>query len=186
MRIEVHYFGGFQASWDDMLNWAVSVKYQVPRLDVNAYPYPEKTGYEKAEAVAGFKDLNKVIADIDTSSANRIYIVGHSSGCAIANAADKGLKSHSKIVLATLDGFHPDDDQLSRTNTQVWGAECAGQTSRGYPGFSKGRRHVFKATGCKTEWPLHFSLVNLNASDAKKTSIKTGYADCKANLCWLI
>src|SRR5205807_340075 len=105
-----------------------------------------------------------VIAEIDASRANKIYIVGHSSGCAIANAVDAGLKSHTKITLATLDSFHPDDAQLKRTNTQVWGAECDGQTSRGYPGWSNGRRKVFKATGCKNEWPLHFSLVNLKAS----------------------
>jgi hypothetical protein len=90
--------------------------------------------------------------------------------------------------LVALDGFGPDQAQLKRSSTQVWAAVCGDATSRNYRSLKKlvgGQLKVYKATDCKTMWALHFSLVNAAANDKLVTSIRTGYAQCRANLMWL-
>jgi hypothetical protein len=53
-----------------------------------------------------------VIKKIEDSHADNIYIVGHSSGCAIANKVNSLLKGdHKNITLVDLDGFAPSGDQ---------------------------------------------------------------------------
>jgi hypothetical protein len=112
-----------------------------------------------------------------------IFLVGHSSGCEIANAVDVDLNVDADVALVALDGYRPSDSQLARDNTQVWGATCDGQQSRNFPGSAKGRGRVFKATNSKKEWPLHFSVVNTNASDANAGlaagDLSQGYVNCQ-------
>ena len=129
--------------------------------------------------------LSGATADITESRAETIYVVGHSSGCAIANAVDAALKRTDNVVLVALDGFRPGDKQLDRTTTQVWGAECGHVKSRNFPGFDKGRRRIYQATDCKTMWALHFSLANAAARDHLVHSIRTGYAKCEANMSFI-
>src|SRR5262249_60282718 len=92
--------------------------------------------------------------------------------------------------LVALDGFSPSNAQLKRPSTQVWGAKCNGVPSRNLPsnptGLLKDRLRVFIATNCTKMWPLHFSLVNANASnDLIGDDITKGYANCRANLLFL-
>jgi hypothetical protein len=84
-----------------------------------------------------------------------------------------------------LDGFAPDSDQLKRPSTQVWGAVCGGVTSRNYNFALGSRLKVFQATNCKTDWALHFSLVNAAATDTLVPTRQKGYFHCQANLVWL-
>ena len=100
---------------------------------------------------------------------------------------DRGLKDHSNIALVALDGFGPDHAQLARSTTQVWAALCGGAKSRNYQSLKHlvgGKLKVYKATDCKTMWALHCSLVNAAANDKVVHSIRTGYAQCQANLGW--
>ena len=53
------------------------------------------------------------------------------------------------------------------------------------PGFASGKGRVFHATDCKSEWALHFSLVNANANDSLVDGVGNGYANCRANLLFL-
>jgi hypothetical protein len=182
------FFGGYHASQADVNAWLDSAKAQQPEVEFEAFPWPPGAASDDKSAVAGFtkSGLKQVIADIESSGADQIYIVGHSSGCAIANAVDSGLKGHSNVVLVALDGFVPDGKQLGRQSTQCWGAVRGDAKSRNYDSMKKSRRlHVYTATDCKTMWALHFSLVNAAANDKVVTSIRTGYAECKANLVWL-
>ena len=162
---------------------------QQPSVEFNGIPWPPDTPSYPAESVVkGFNKTGKYQSMIDAiqgSGADKVYIVGHSSGCAIANAVDKGLEYTEDIVLVALDGFTPDDDQLDRPSTQVWGAMCGDQPSKNFPGPSKGRRKVYPATDCKKLLALHFSLVNAAASDATVHDVASGYFKCKANLAWL-
>jgi len=100
---------------------------------------------------------------------------------------DAGIYDADKnTVLVALDGFTPSDSQLDRESTQVWGAICNGQRSRNYPGPAKGRRRILTVKNCNKMWPLHFSLVNVNASDALiGDDITKGYENCQANLLFL-
>jgi hypothetical protein len=188
MSEAVFYFGGYHASEHDIDAWLRSARVQKPTVEFIGFPWPKGASSGAHSAVAHFSKggrYDAVIDDIQGNGADTIYLVGHSSGCAIANAVDAGLEWTENIVLVALDGFTPNSDQLDRETTQVWGATCNGVNSRNFPGFVKGRRKVFTATGCKSEWALHFSLVNANAKDGLVDSVAKGYANCRANLSFL-
>lgn len=185
----VFYFGGFNASQNDVDAWMRSARQQKPNVGFTGFAW--KSGPNSAPAdvvVKGSKNSGQYKSALDAikaSTADTIYIVGHSSGCAVANALDRDLKGASNVVLVALDGYSPDSEQLKRSTTQVWGAECDGVRSKNYPGPAGGRRRVYQATNCKKLWALHFSVVNEAATDARVYSIATGYVQCVANLEWL-
>lgn len=186
--IRVLFFGGYHASQDDINAWLASARAQRPEVSFDGNPWPKDTAADDKSALAGFgaDRLHQVIAHIKSSGASKFYIVGHSSGCAIANAVDRGLKDNSTSVLVALDGFVPGSKQLERETTQCWGAVCGDVKSMNYEAMQKsGRFHSYTATDCKTKWALHFSLVNAAANDRAVTSVPTGYTQCKANLMWL-
>jgi hypothetical protein len=188
MSAFVVFFGGYQATQSNMDAWLTSAKGLKPNVEFSAFPWPHSASSGANSAVAAFTksgQFKSAVAAIEASKADTIYIVGHSSGCAIANAVDKGLKDTSKVVLVALDGFTPDSNQLKRSSTQVWGAVCGDVKSMNYPGQAGGRRRIYEAKDCKTKWALHFSLVNAAATDSLVKSIATGYVQCRANLAWL-
>src|SRR5579863_5128162 len=157
MRQVVYFIGGYKASKPDIDAWLLSARKQQPSVFFLGYPYPKDASYDDDSAVKQFKKdgtFETVVKDIQWNSADKIYLVGHSSGCAIANAVDGQLTDHGNIALVSLDGFKPDKDQLARESTQVWGAMCDGKPSRNYPKEAKGnllkRLHTYTATNCKT------------------------------------
>jgi hypothetical protein len=100
------------------------------------------------------------------------------------------LKDTSKIVLVALDGFAPDDVQLKRPSTQVWGAVNGHFTSKNYDALkgklgSRLQDYKAKNPDCTSKWALHFSLVNEAATNKLVTIIAEGYKNCDANLVWL-
>ena len=214
MSTHVIFFGGWEASPTDMKRWQGSAKAQRPGVDFDAIPWPSGAASDAKSAVSAFKNkktgrYKSVIDDIhaiqyanaQSANARKIYIVGHSSGCAIANAVDEGLTNHSDVVLVALDGFVPGPKQLARQSTQVWAAKTFPMPfldegiSRNYKNLKNAvgsRLQVYYATpGCTTEWALHFSLVNAAANDKIVTGknsreiVATGYTQCIANLVWL-
>lgn len=192
MSVYVLFLGGYQASQPDVDAWLRSAR-AVCGDDViyDAFPYPAGASKDGASAVTTFKkagDFDKAIKAIESSSADEKYIVGHSSGCAIANAVDRGLKDTTKISLVALDGYAPDHKQVARPSTQIWSAvgEDHG-ISLHYQDLNDsfpGRLQVYHAPDCSTLIALHFSLVNAAASDKIKL-IRDGYSGCRANLIWL-
>ncbi len=189
MSTSVYFFGGYEASQPDIDLWLRSAKQQKPNVAFFGFPWPADTQSTPDDSVVkGAKKsglYKSAVNAIQACGADKIYIVGHSSGCAIANAVDNGLTDKSKIVLVSLDGFTPDPDQLKRSSTQVWGATCDGKTSRNYHGGLGSRLKVYPATDCKTDWALHFSLVNTAATDKSVPTRQKGYFQCEANLMWL-
>jgi len=191
MSTSVFFFGGFKANADNMKVWLDTARAQKSKVDFNAFPYPD-AGPKDKDAVAAFKQLKSVADAITKSKADLIYIVGHSSGCAIANAVDDALKDHSKIALVTLDGYVPDEKQRGRKSTQLWSAKCDDKLKalhfdilQSVPGANL---QVYQPTDCNdktNEWSLHFSLVNKSTSSIKITQVTEGYQKCQANLCWL-
>ncbi|MFL5342523.1 MAG: hypothetical protein ACJ8F7_20445 [Gemmataceae bacterium] len=189
MSMSVYFFGGYEATQADIDAWLRSARQQEPGVAFFGFPWPDNTPSTPPESVvkgARKSGLYQSALDaIQACSADTIYIVGHSSGCAISNAVDKGLTDTSKIVLVALDGFTPDHQQLQRSSTQVWGAVCNGVKSRNYNGGLGSRLKVHQATDCKTDWALHFSLVNTAATDKTVPTRQKGYFQCQANLEWL-
>jgi hypothetical protein len=159
---------------------------------VFTYAWPAGASADKTSAVATFRSagtFDKAVSDINASSKDSVYIVGHSSGCAIANAVDRAVKDHDRVGLVALDGFLPDGAQLARPSTQVWAAEGSREgVSRNHDDLKEaigGRLKIYKATGCTTLMALHFSLVNAAATDASVPDIPSGYTNCRANLVWM-
>ena len=188
----IFFFGGFQATITDMMKWQGSAATQTADdVYVFTHAWPAGASSGARSAVSTFRSagtFDKAVSRINSSGADRIYIVGHSSGCAIANAVDHAVADPSKVTLVALDGFAPDGDQLARPSTQVWAAECDGVKSKNHERlkeFVGSRLKIYSATGCKSLWALHFSLVNAAASDASVRGIATGYANCRANLAWM-
>ncbi len=194
MSTSVFFFSGWKASADDMKKWLDTARAQKSKIDFNAFPYPD-AGSDGEDAVAAFKksgQLKSVVKTITASKADLIYIVGHSSGCAIANDVDDHLKDHKKIALVALDGYVPDKEQRGRSNTQVWSAKCGEKTSLHFGELTSAvgaDLEIYEPTDCTdktTKWSLHFSLVNKSASSIEiKHATDGGYKNCQANLMWL-
>jgi hypothetical protein len=185
MKVYVVFIGGYKSSPPDMELWLASARKQRDDVVFDACPYPEGAGYKDTQAVAGFeKQFDEVIKKIEGSAADKIFIVGHSSGCAIANEVNSRLKGdHKNVTLVDLDGFTPSADQVKGAKTQVWSAEGG----KGHSLNWSKRHKIYPALHATQTWSLHFSLVNTAATDAitRENYKSKGYAGCFANLCWL-
>jgi len=199
MSVCAVFFGGFQATQEQVNKWRESARKLKPGIEFGVRPWPSGAWTNSAGAVgvSAFKqtgEFDSLVAALKASPADKIYIVGHSSGCAIANAVDKeitkSLKDPSKFVLVSLDGFRPDADQLKRDNTQVWGAVSGVHKSYHYPDADEKRQlgkkfKEYKArTDITTEFALHFSLVNTAVTNGTG-NIEHGYDNREANLKWV-
>jgi hypothetical protein len=198
----VLFIGGYGAKIGDIDHWKSSAAGQRSDLTFDGYPWPPSAkDASDTSALAAFnaaKSMPEAIKKILDSKCDEVFIVGHSSGCAIANSIDeelmKALGKTSKVTvnLVALDGFLPSAAQRHRPTTQVWCADDskdASHTSLNYNSVTnvKGFK-TYHAQGCTNIWSLHFSLVNTTISDkTMKTNkdIPNGYANCRANLCWL-
>jgi hypothetical protein len=191
MSAYVLFFGGYQATRADINFWSASAKVQKPSVTFDGYPWPSGAKSDAESAVGSFTKAGsfaQAIGTVRECATDVVYLVGHSSGCAIANAVDRGLKDTSKVILVALDGFAPSREQLARPSTQVWAAECGSAKSRNHDALKKavgGRLKIYQATDCYGMWALHFSVVNRAANDKSVTSIASGYAQCQANLMWM-
>jgi len=188
MSICVVFFGGYKASKTDMELWLASARKQRDDVGFDAFPYPEGVNWEDTNAVAGFsKQFDGVIKKIEDARPDTLFIVGHSSGCAIANEVNSRLKAdHKNITLVDLDGFAPLPKQIKGSTVQAWSAEGPGGSHS--KNWAKG--HImFHAAQATNRWSLHFSLVNTAATDDIKSGsdkdLAKGYAGCITNLDWL-
>jgi len=194
MGTSIFFFGGFLAKITHMMSWQGSAASQTSDdTYVYTYAWPAGGGADDKSAIAAFRKagtFDKALAAIAAASADKVFIVGHSSGCAIANQVDRELGGHDNVNLVALDGFAPDGDQLARPGTQVWSAVNGRAKAKNHDRLKDalgGRLKIYTATSCTSRWALHFSLVNAAATDAidGDTWPTLGYANCRANLCWL-
>ena len=189
MSIFYVFFGGFQSSQPDMDLWLASATKQRNDVQFVAYPYPSSHASDVA-AVAGFKKnvgFDTVIKKIKDAGADTLFIVGHSSGCAIANELNSRIEgNHKNITLIDLDGFEASHEQIKKSTLQVWSAEEPGGKG-GHSVHWAASHKKYPALHATKPWSLHFSLVNTAATDTitQDNYAKTGYAGCIANLYWL-
>src|SRR5579864_3123976 len=187
MSILVVFFGGFRASQTDMELWLASAKKKHSDVRFEAFPYPDGAGPDRDDAVNGFsKQFDAVVKTIEDSGADTIFIVGHSSGCAIADEVNSRVEGdHKNIILVDLDGFAPLHKQIKGATVQAWSAVGTDPEDHSL-NWAKGNI-MFTSAHATQPWSLHFSLVNSAATDAiNKHNYKTkGYAGCIANLRFL-
>jgi hypothetical protein len=177
--LTIYFFGGYRSTHDDVMAWKNSLEAKLPGAKATAFHYPD--GASAGDPLASWKASPDVAREI--AGAEQCVIVGHSSGCAIANdVATHVLRlGKSNFRLIALDGFCPDAELLALPGTACWSAECDGVRSLNYGALEQcGRFHVYKAPVTE-RWPLHFSLVNLKVDD-NYDSITDGYRRCDANL----
>jgi hypothetical protein len=200
----IFFFGGWRASIQDMAKWQGSAAEQTSDdVYVFTYAWPaaapnsdKPARWDDKSAVSSFRNagtFDKAVSDIGSCGADKIFIVGHSSGCAISNAVEKAVvdkDNKDKVTLIALDGFAPDGDQFAR-GAKIWSAERnqGGKVfvSLNHDDLQKSlgsKLKIFHATSGTTLWALHFSLVNTAATDAIDDASK-GYMSCRANLFWM-
>jgi hypothetical protein len=202
----VLFIGGYQASQTDISLWTASAGQQTPSdWTFDGFFWPPSAAHadsNSALSAFGERGINEALKKIEDHMPGDVFIVGHSSGCAIANAIDEALTKkiegkqskadQAKVNLVALDGFVPSQGQLGRGNTQVWSAENGANKSLNYTKLQKrigGRLKKYPANKqCTNIWSLHFSLVNSNTSDKMVNTnqdLGNGYLNCRANLCWV-
>jgi hypothetical protein len=99
-------------------------KAQKPDVTFDCFPWPSGANADAESAVSTFTRAGSyalALTTIHAHAADQIYIVGNSSGCAIANVLDRGLRDTSKITLVALDGFAPNREQRARPSTRQFG-----------------------------------------------------------------
>jgi pimeloyl-ACP methyl ester carboxylesterase len=200
----VVFFGGYLSKQPDMIQWATSANSLRSDVTFGAYPFPANPGipsdshhpYVSHLGKKYFDDTIDVIQKIKDPGADWIFIVGHSSGSAIAYELYQLLTDqYSHITLVYLDGFPLDAIQKKDSNVQAWAA----QGPHGEPSLHFNNRKngfIYPSIKATNPYALHFSLVNTAATDDIKKSnywtpcskgslVSMGYAKCVANLCWL-
>ncbi len=184
------FFGGYKSTFADMTLWKASVDHQNIVPYVTAFAYPADANANAESAVSHFKSHDDIVNRLNNLEEYTFVIVGHSSGCAIANeiafrAYHKGYKNFRLICL---DGFAPHPVLFENKKVQVWSAKCGDTVSLNYKALIKVAGpyfHTYYTKDCYDKWALHFSLVNKSASDNLVRTITDGYKHCVANLEWL-
>jgi hypothetical protein len=180
---QVLFFGGYRASLQDVTMWAHSVTTKRPNVEVRPYPWPN--GASAADPMEKWPEGKSAeIAQRIRKAPDQLHvIVGHSSGCAIANdvAAAALHVGAGNFRLVSLDGFTPGSTLMALPGTVRWSASGPhGEHSRNYLPEAPPHYRVYHAK-VGEPWPLHFSLVNLGASD-EFDELAQGYHDVDANL----
>jgi hypothetical protein len=177
----VYFFGGYRSTVADVEAWGKSLEAKVPGATAIVFPYPH--GASARDPLAEWGYSQDIAMHILGRSNQPCIIVGHSSGCAIANdvasvALDLGAENFKLIAL---DGFRPSHELLSLPETTVWSAECNGVRSFNYDHLSSCQEFRVYYAEVTEQWPLHFSLLNVNVSD-EYGDLEHGYRNCEANV----
>ena len=187
--IRVLFFGGYASTPAQVTAWMHGAQKQRPDVEFLAWSYPPGAGADRQDALNGFGNdrFDQIVSLIRSHPDDEHVIVGHSSGCAIADAVAEGLGDPPvpdfKARLVVLDGFTP--DRPISIPVEYWSARCGTARSRNWkalcdlPDF-----HAYWADNAYTPWALHFSLINVNVPPYLE-DLNHGYDDCRANLCWL-
>src|SRR5262245_14281769 len=102
----VYFFGGYNSTQPQVDAWVRDAKMQEPTIEFIGFAWPNFNNLSSSDAITKIKESDPykaMVAAIEASKADTYYLVGHSSGCAIANDADKGLSDTSKVTLVSLD-----------------------------------------------------------------------------------
>lgn len=190
----VLFFGGYGASPEQMSCWEKGARAQNSYASYifQAVAYPEGSASDMASVLkAGELIVKKWADEINLHPERKYFIVGHSSGAALANRVAELVARPQQIELVDLDGFAASASlQKKAKTTCVYAVQTVtGMQSRNAISMKEACRlsHAYKDSKCQTPWCLHFSLVNtqvapsLSGADFKKN----GYLGCGTNLDWL-
>ncbi len=188
------YFGGAGTSQEQMNCWEQGAEKitKFKNYKFKAIAYPLGASSEQESVLSKGADLYDAVANvINRNPKKKFILVGHSSGAALANKAAELVKDSAQIELFDLDGFVPSKDLQKKVKTT-----CVHAINRNLGIKSKNANDVsgkcvtdrqYIDYQCKTEWCLHYSLVNKSTPPNlnKDTAKREGYLGCETNLDWL-
>src|SRR5262249_17748918 len=165
MSTSVFFIGGYQARPEHVDRWVKSAQGLKRSVTFRGFPWAvtvkgkDVVSWPPEDIVQGWKDTKQyqpVVDAVKACKADKIYIVGHSSGCAVANAVDDELNDRKRIVLVALDGVTP-DDAYNRPDLRMWAAENGpGNQSRNFAGMKNAAREKLNVhtaiAGCTLPW----------------------------------
>src|SRR5215475_323880 len=97
----VLFIGGFQAQPGHVTQWTTSAKSLAQKTDwtFDGYPWPPSANHADAKSgtTAFGRNLDEAVEKIETGKYDQVFIIGHSSGCAIANLIDDTLATKCKF-----------------------------------------------------------------------------------------
>jgi len=192
----IFYFGGYEATTAEVDLWQKSALAQTGGdYQFNVYPYPAGASSSASSAIKGFGqgNINVLAKEIIDNASTQFIIVGHSSGCAIADAIAAGVIAQASttvlnVRLVVLDGFLPSSEVKEKMPYKCYSAYDDGHYSLNWSAMKTcGNNFVpLETPYCGSDiWCLHFSLVNSAATSSIVKTIPEGYTDCVANLAWL-
>lgn len=190
------YFGGYKSTQSEINRWTTSAVAQAGgSFEFVTFPYPTGASSSAASAVSEFgqEKIDQLAEEIAANPSRQYVVVGHSSGCAIADAvADRVRQLVSgkipNLELILLDGFLPSRAVRDVVSYKCVSAHNGSSKSLNWTGMSTCGAHFIDlpAPNCGSElWCLHFSIVNSAATASTVQTIPEGYTNCKANLSWL-
>ena len=185
---KVIFFGGFRATAAQMKCWADGVT--IPNADVTAIPYPAGATYKQNRAIERMGMYQSLKKEIQANPNRKFEVAGHSSGSQYANQLVEWMLQNGvpaeNIHLVNLDGFRAPPSLQSKVKTDCWSASSGRLQSNNFKSECK----RFQAPTCRTQWCLHFSLVNKEApSNLQGGSdfVQRGYdkKNCQTNVDWI-
>jgi hypothetical protein len=190
------YFGGYKSTQSEINLWTQSAEAQLgTSYKLMTYPYPTGASSGASSAIANFgqSNIDNLAEEIVSNPSISYTVVGHSSGCAIADAVAERVTTLQSgkipnLKLIVLDGFLPSAVVMNAVNYKCYSAYDRSTTSLNWSAMQNcGANFVsLQAPNCGREvWCLHFSLVNSAATASTVQTIPEGYNNCKANLAWL-
>ena len=99
MGAYVLFFGGYKATRTDIDVWSASAAAQKADVTFDGNPWPAGASSDAIGAVTTFTKAGRfaqAIATVQECATDPIYLVGHASGCAIANAVDRGSRTPAR------------------------------------------------------------------------------------------
>ncbi len=181
----VIFFAGTGSTAADLALWKRSAETAMGNFEFETVSYPT-TAFKKPAALrAGADTINQLAARLNQLSGRKVILVGHSSGGALAEAVAKKIRNPSDFRLVNLDGFKIDKALQARMHVTCWSGRnpITGATSSNYSSMRANCKNFNEyptqnTKSCRTEWCLHFALINRSSNAAG------GYSSA-VNLEWL-
>lgn len=184
---KVYFFGGYASTIDQVNSWAAVAKKMRPEYEFDGRHYISRHDGEEGAVEDAKGQIKAVVDDIESSMFCEITIIGHSSGCAVANEVARQVR-HRVKKLVVLDGFCPSEAFQKEVPTECWYATNGRIFSLNASEMQKQldpKKHTNPYV--HSLWALHFSLINGNVDPdlAFKDYPKHGYDNVSPMLDYL-
>ncbi len=180
----VIFFGGSGTSQSELALWKKSAQAAMGQFEYETVAFPGSNHKKPAALAAGAHIISQTAERLNQMQGRKVILVGHSSGGALAEAVALKIRDPKNFSLVNLDGFRIDKKLQERMHVTCWSGRnpATGGTSTNYSAMQSScrnfREYTMNSSSCRSEWCLHFSIVNRSAGP-------TGGYSAAVNLAWL-